>query len=209
LTGTLLAAAFGLQAVVSSLLFVVLLQLFRQMRLIRQTLASAAVVDVFRPGPLHAFSRLTSRAGIALLLLTGSTFVVLPSSAMAGEAFMIAWLPYVVIPPLIAVAAFVLPLYGMHGRLVAEKERLQSEVEQRLLALFGEINRDVDARDMTRLDGLNRATGAILQQREILAKLPTWPWSAGSVRAVGTAILLPLGVFLLQRFLLSQLLLTS
>jgi hypothetical protein len=183
-------------------MFVVLLQLFRQMRQIRQTLARAAIIDAFRPGPLHAFSRLTSRTGIILLLFTGSAFLVLPASSLAGEAFPITWLPYLFVPPLIAVAAFILPLYGMHGRLVAEKERLQNATEVRLQALFEEINRDVDVRDMARLEALNKATSAVVQQREILAKLPTWPWSAGTLRGFVTAIFLPLAIFVVQRILI-------
>ena len=204
LTGTLLAGAFGLQAAISSLMFVLLLQLFRQMGQIRRTLARSAVVDVFRPGPLHAFSRLTSRTGVILLLLLGSTFLVLPTSGMSEEVFAIYWLPYLVVPPLVAGAAFVLPLYGMHGRLVAEKERLQGETEERLQALFAEINRDIDGRELARADGLNKTLLSLLQQRDVLAKLPTWPWSAGTLRAFVTAIFLPLALFLAQR-VLSQL----
>jgi hypothetical protein len=41
----------------------------------------------------------------------------------------------------------------------------------------------------------------MLQQRDVLAKLPTWPWSTGTFRAVLSAILLPLFLFLLQALL--------
>ncbi len=52
--------------------------------------------------------------------------------------------------------------------------------------------------------GLNKALGTMLQQRDVVARLPTWPWSAGTLRAFVTAILLPLGLFIVQR-VLSQL----
>ena len=201
LTGVLFAGAFALQWVISSLVLVLLLQLFRQMGLIRRTLARSAVVDVFRPGPLHAFSRLTSRTGVILLLFIGSTFLVLPTSGMSEAAFAVYWLPYLVVPPIIAGAAFILPLYGMHGRLVAEKEQLQGEAEDRLQNLFAEINRDVDAREIARADGLNKSLASLLQQRDVLAKLPTWPWSTGTLSGFVTAIFLPLVLFLLQRAL--------
>ncbi|MEZ0239440.1 MAG: hypothetical protein ACAH65_01465 [Chloroflexota bacterium] len=198
LTGTLLAGAFGLQLTITSLMFVLLLQLFRQMGQIRRTLARSAVVDVFRPGPLHAFSRLTSRSSAILLLFIGSTILVLPTS-MPGEVFAVYWLPYLVVPPLVAAAAFILPLYGMHGRLVAEKERLQGETEERLQALFAELNGDIDGRELARADGLNKSLMSLLLQRDVLANLPTWPWSPGTLRGFLTAIFLPLVVFLLQQ----------
>ena len=39
------------------------------------------------------------------------------------------------------------------------------------------------------------------QQRDVLAKLPTWPWSVGTLRGFVTAILLPLVLFLIQMLL--------
>ena len=200
LTGTRLGAAFVLQSVVVSLMFVLLLQLVRQMGQVRRALAGLAIVDAFRPGPLHAFSRLTARTGIAVLLFTGSFIVIAPPPAATEPgALLVGWVPYLVFPPLIAVLAFVLPLSGMHGRLVAEKERLQGQAEERLQRLFAETNRDIDARDLSRADALNKMLTSQLQQRDVLAKLPTWPWSAGTLRGFVTAILLPLVVFLLQQ----------
>ena len=118
-----------------------------------------------------------------------------------SQVFLVIWAPYLFLPPIVAIIAFVQPLYGMHGRLVAEKERLRGEAEERLKGLLAEINRDVDARDMSRADGHSKTLGILLQQRDVIAKLPTWPWSTGTLRAFVTAILLPLGLFLVQRFL--------
>jgi len=197
LTGTLLAGAFVLQGWLSAVMLVLLLQLIRQIREIRALLARAVVVDVFRPGPLHAFARVTSVTGALLVLFVASSFLVIPLPAEPGTQ-LVAWLPYLVVPPIIAVGAFVLPLYGMHGRLVDEKERLQGEAEARLQGLFAELNRGIDAGDLSRADAVNKTLLSLLQQRDVLAKLPTWPWSAGTLRGFVTAILLPVFVFLLQ-----------
>jgi hypothetical protein len=89
----------------------------------------------------------------------------------------------------------------MHGRLVAEKERLQGESEERLQIVFAELNRDVDGRDVARADALNKTLLSMLQQREVLAKLPTWPWPSGTLRGFVTAIFLPPALFLVQRVL--------
>ena len=50
-----------------------------------------------------------------------------------------------------------------------------------------------------RADGLNKTLASRLQQRDLLAKLPAWPWSAGTLRGFVTAILLPLRLFLMRR----------
>jgi hypothetical protein len=197
-----MAGRFVLESFNGSILFLVLYQLIRQMRQVGRTLARSAVVDLFQPGPIYAFSKLTSRAGIAIVALVGSTAIATPIPT-DPRVFLVYWAPYLVLPPVLAAIAFIVPLYGMHGRLVAEKDRLQGEAEARLRSVLGEFNRDVDARELSRVDGLNKALATMLQQREVLARLPTWPWSAGTLRTFITAILLPIGLFLIQR-LLSQ-----
>ena len=58
-----------------------------------------------------------------------------------------------------------------------------------------------DCRATDRVDALDRTISALRHERELLAKLPTWPWSAGTIRGFGSALLLPIAVFLVQRFL--------
>jgi hypothetical protein len=193
----LVVAAGITQTLIIGILFVGLLQLVRQMRLIRTTLERSAIVDPFLPGPLSGFSRLTSSVGIAIIVLVSAGFVLTPIPSEPA-AFVTRSLPFLVGAPIIALIAFVVPLYGLHTRLAAEKDRLQGEAEHRLKALLAELNQDVDSRDLSRADGLNKTLASVGQQREILAKLPTWPWSSGTFRAMGTAILLPLFLFVIQ-----------
>ena len=184
------------QALIMGILFTGLLQLVRQMRLIRTTL-ELAIVDPFLPGPLNGFSRLTSDIGIAVIaIVTAGSFVTpIPAEPVA---FAVKSLPFLVGAPAIALIAFVLPLYGLHTRLDAEKARLQDEAEHRLKALLAALNEDIDRGDLARADGLNKQLTSMLQQRDVLAKLPTWPWSTGTFRAVITAILLPIVLFVVQ-----------
>ncbi len=68
-------------------------------------------------------------------------------------------------------------------------------------SLFAEINRDVDAREIARADGLNKSLASLLQQRDVLAKLPLAVVDRDPPRILVTAIFLPLVLFLLQRAL--------
>jgi len=67
---------------------------------------------------------------------------------------------------------------------------------------YGYVPGAEPAVDLTRADGLNKTLGSLLQQRDVLAKLPTWPWSPGTLRGFVTVILLPIILFLVQRYLL-------
>ena len=131
--------------------------------------------------------------------MTSGIFITPQSPDVAK--FLVTSAPYLVIPPIISTIAFVVPLYGLHGRLEVEKDRLQAEVEVRLKGLLAELNRDVDARDLRRADDLNKTLAPMLQQREVIARLPTWPWSTGTLRAIVTAILLPVFLFIVQLLL--------
>jgi len=64
-----------------------------------------------------------------------------------------------------------------------------------------EIHRAADERDVSRADGLNKLLGSLIAEREMVARLPTWPWQPGTVGAFVTAIFVPIGLFLITRAL--------
>jgi hypothetical protein len=193
----LVVGEFICQAVYTAILFQLLYWLIRQTTAVRRTLAHSVAIDIFRPGPLNAFATLTARPGIALSLLVAAGVLITGSSSTL-EAFLVNSAPYLVVPPVVAVIAFVLPLTGAHARLVEQKDRLRDDAERRLEATLGELNRDVDARDISRADGLNKTLASLILQRDVLARLATWPWSTSTLRTFVTALLLPMVLFLLQ-----------
>jgi hypothetical protein len=197
--GPVFVAVMVVQAFMTSFLFAFVYQLIRQARQVGLILDRWAVIDIFRPGPLNAFPRLMAMSGASVVLLVGSTIVL--ADPEAAGSFLVSWAPYVVAPPVVAVIAFVIPLFGTHQRLAAEKVRLADEAEERLKGLLGQVDRDIDARELGGLDPLDRALSLVLKEREIVAKLRTWPWSVGTARGFASAILLPLALYLAQRFL--------
>jgi hypothetical protein len=195
-----LALAFVIQLVVATVVLQVVYRLVRQVRLVREILERHVDVDVFRPGPLHAIAALTARPGAILTLLLATTVVVVPITT-DPVAFLVAWGPALLLPPIIAIGAFVAPLTGAHARLEAQKDQLQDATEQRIRGLLDDLNGDVDSRDLARMDAYNKALASLLVERDILTKLPTWPWSLGTLRSFLSAILLPLTLFVLQQVL--------
>ncbi len=51
------------------------------------------------------------------------------------------------------------------------------------------------------METLGKSIAALWRERDIIAKLPTWPWSTGTLRGFVSALLLPITLFLIQRLL--------
>ncbi len=51
----------------------------------------------------------------------------------------------------------------------------------------------------TRIDALTKAFTGLLAEREFVRRLPTWPWDPSALRAVASAIALPILLFLITR----------
>ena len=59
----------------------------------------------------------------------------------------------------------------------------------------------IETNDLSRADQLEKILNAVLSEREVLARLSAWPWSTGTFRGVASAVLLPIGIFLITRIL--------
>jgi hypothetical protein len=189
--------------------------LIRQVRIVSRLHRSVTKVNLLEPGPLQAMARLTARSAIVLILIQLLVFVPLPNmTAEARLALILFFLPLIGF----SVAAFVVPLRGMHDLLEAERERRLGEVSQRIDATVSALHQVVDeetrpTRDaeesrlaQVRIDALNKALTSLLLERDFVRKLSTWPWDTTTFRAVLSAVALPIVLFLLttaiDRFIL-------
>lgn len=197
---TALAFRLVAEGLTGAVLVLLVYQAIRQVRLVQSLHAMPDRVDIFQPRPLYAFSRLTGRIGLVLVAAIASSTLVVPP-VLESTAFWVVWAPWIIGPPLLAVAVFVIPLVGMHGRLAREKEHIQAESDTRLKAVLAELNAATDARDIARAEGLQKLLAAQVAQRDLLAKLHTWPWNAGTLGAFLPALALPVVVFVIQRLL--------
>jgi hypothetical protein len=174
-------------------------QSIRQLRAVSRIQAQATHVDLLRPAPLYAFSILTSRTAIVIALV-----FLLPTSitlqSFTSQTWWI-WVPWIGGGVVAAVAVFVLPLLGVQQRIVAEKERLQAEVGLRVAATMEAVHRSVDEGDLAQASALNGTLSSLIAERDLVSKLPTWPWQPGTGRAVVSAIALPIGLWLTTRAL--------
>lgn len=193
----LLPLLFVVQSLYAGVMFQLVYRLVRQMGLVRRTLATSVAIDIFRPAPLNAFAALTARPAVVLVLLTMSSVLLVP--IQADLSALVAWVPYVVVPPILATIAFVVPLTGVHRALADQKERLEEAAQVRLGAALADMAREVETRDLSRADAWNKTLANLQAEGAILAKLPTWPWSTATLRGFASAILLPISLLLAQQ----------
>lgn len=174
----------------------------RQLRFVTRLHGTLTHVNLFRRSPLYAFSKLTMRIGFGWIL--GLSVVAMSprfADFLHPQELFLFWGPFL---PLAALF-FVLPLTGIHRLLAREKTRLQEDIDQRIEAVVARIHGYQDADRLGDLDGMKTLLDSLMVEREMVAKLPTWPWQPGTLAGFASALLIPLAVWLLQQLLIGWL----
>jgi hypothetical protein len=190
----------AIQGIVYVLLFGILGTLcyhtLRQLRLVSSIYSTCTEVNLFNLPPLYAFSWLTARTSVGLILvpyvwiLTAPRLLDQPYIAGIFVGFGV-----------IAAITFVWPLLGIHRLLVEEKERERAENGERIAATMTELHRRVDERELGGREELKNTMDGLVAGRRVLDDISTWPWRPETMRGVAIALLLPIIVWLITRVL--------
>jgi len=165
-----------------------------QLRMVRRIYEFARPFDLFDREPIFAFSKVTSSTSVVLTFFLLSNLVV----AIPLHALDTGVVVFELIGVPLAVAAFIIPLWGAHTRLTAQKRGLQASTERRMKETLQKLDAELQVDDLSKMDQLQKALNNLVIEREVLARLPTWPWRPGTVTGVASAILLPTLLLLIQ-----------
>ncbi len=164
-----------------------------QLRQVSRIYGRHALVHLGDLGPHFALSVFTSRAAIAAI------FVVTGYSIGSAQIGSVALSLAILIPNLsLAGAAFLLPLLGAHQSLGAERDRARREANLQMEAAWIELHRIVGQGDYSRAPAVKDAITALDIELNRLARIPTWPWTPGTPRAVVATVFLPVFIWLIQ-----------
>ena len=165
-----------------------------QLRMVGRIYHLAQPFDLFDREPIFAFSKLTSSTSIVLTFFLLSNLVVaIPLHALDAGVVV-----FELIGVPLALAAFLMPLWGGHTQLTAQKRELQTRTERRMKETLQKLDAYLQADDLSEMDQLQKALNNLVIERDVLARLPTWPWRPGTVTGVASAILLPTLLLLIQ-----------
>lgn len=173
---------------------------FRQLNLVSRIYRHAQLLDLFNLSPLYAFSALAARTAIAWALALYLTALIFPqvlrNSVTVGLT---------IFQVVLLFAVFTLPLAGIHQRIQSAKSKALQEVGTSLNRILRELNHRAQNYSFDDVDVLNRLFASLNTGRDILSKVPTWPWSPGTPLTVATALFLPVILFVIERLLLGML----
>lgn len=172
----------------------------RQLRLVARIHREATAIDPFDRTPIYAFSGLTFRTGLAFVL-SGYYALVVNGALEAGNVAVVLAISAVFA---LGIACFVLPLLGIHDRLVRAKDGLMREVDGRLGSLGAEMYRRVDAGQFDGTKVISESIAGVATLRDRIARLPTWPWPPNLLRGFLSALLLPVLVYVASRLIGGQ-----
>lgn len=184
-TGFMVATFYGL-----------IIRSIRQLRMVDKLHSRAAKINLLKLEPAHAFSTLTARTGIGVILLLVFAYAVAPEEFNTLLDIILFLLTI-----LIAIAIFVMPLLGMRDRLDKEKECALHQASDMLQVAIDSLHGKVEERGFDDVAGMENAINALIREREMLKKIPTWPWDPRTIRSFGSAMLLPIAIWLVTRLL--------
>ena len=185
-----------------------LLHTIHQLRMVDRIQSMAPDISLFHTRPVYALSALTARTGIGIAMFVYWVAYLNYGLEIFGPqaALLVIDLSITGLLLLTSSGAFVIPLLGMHERLVKEKNRALYEVNERIELVIARLHAKVDSTSADETDAANKNLESLLLEAETLSKTSTWPWSPETLRTFLGAIALPVIVWLittaLDRFIL-------
>jgi hypothetical protein len=189
LTGVLI----GTGLVTYSLGSIIYYHSLRQLQLVHRTMKMVKHFNLFHLDPVYSFSQVTSRTGIAWVILLTLTLLTFPIRLAAAPMLILLALQVI-----LAISAFVLPLQVVHRRLVLEKRILMADHQRQVETAIKRLHRNVESNELAEMVQLNSALTGLTTEREMLNKIPTWPWRAGMLKDFLSITVLPIILFLVQ-----------
>ncbi len=174
---------------------------FHQLRLVNHIHSVATVIDLLHPAPLYAFSNLSAQTGLIFIIVLWFDLVFNPETFVNLGLILLNVLGLI----FFAIACFVVPLWGMHRKLVREKQRLDWEINQRIEESLQLLFQRVDASEFHDADPLNKSISSLMITHDFIGKIPTWPWRPETFTLFFSAVTLPIIVYVIQMFLKSLL----
>jgi predicted permease len=153
-------------------------------------------LDIFNPAPVYAVSRYSSQASVTLLVINYALlYASVPDLLLSRYAFVFHGLIMGV-----SLIYFFVPLASINQRMRAAKSALLAELGGDIKRVYQHVHSGVTRQRFAQVNSLRTSVGALKDELEIVQKIPTWPWQPDTLRNLLTPLLLPIVIYLSQRY---------
>ena len=180
----------------NAFIYAVMVRSLRQLVLIKR-LFSKYEVDIFNRRPIYALSRYASLVSIiALLIVYGFQSIAFPSFLLTPFGLLIQFLTLMV-----ALAMFLIPLVDINRAMRSAKEQLLTEMGKDLKEVQKRVHLSVARKNLKNISDLKTAVNVLREEMDLVQRISAWPWQAETLRNLFVPLLIPIFVYLVQRFL--------
>jgi len=177
-----------------SILFSLIIRSIRQLRMVRWLHAQAANIDLLKLEPAHAFSSLSARTGIGIVMILVIAFLVDPSSFDTKMSII-----STAVILLLAIGIFVWPIIGIRDDLEEEKARVLDGISDILNNTLTGLHDKLEKGDYQNVPAMEKGITALIQERELFARISTWPWDLRTLRSFASTLLVPVFLLVISR----------
>jgi len=172
-----------------------LVSVVRLLRTVNRLHREAPTVDLLNPDPVRAFSSATAFVGFGFAGILTFSGLTDPNTFSSQAGLLL-----VAITALVAVASFLIPLWGMHARLQAERARMLGQIGRRLDTTLDRLYALVDENRSGATELRDRML-ALTAARDLVLNQSSWPWRPETLRWLISALVIPIAIWGVTRLL--------
>ncbi len=177
------------------------LRSIRQLAIIARIHRESTNIRLYDAGPHNAFARFTLVAAVSITV----PYAIIEVIGSLLNSISVVEVVLFVLSIVLSIVLFVVPLNGMHRRLVHEKNGQLAANGEAFELVSSRVHADVDAGDYARADEANKVISSLALEADRLRKISAWPWSAETLRGFASALGLPILLWLIT-FILARVL---
>lgn len=172
-------------------------RVIRQLRFASKLYASTEKIDLYYLKPIYSLSRLAVWTSLSVLVIINLNVLLLTPQLMESSAF----ISVLVLAMLLSLATFLMPLYGIKRRILAEKNRVMAATGKDIETAYDRLDTAIRSGDSKKLADIKIMLDLVHRKKEFVHAIPVWPWNPGTFTALLTAIILPIVLGILSRIL--------
>jgi len=170
-------------------------RVIRQLRFASRVYASTRDFNLFHLRPLYALSRLAAWTSLSVVIIVDLNMALLTPRLVVSSMFIV----FLVLIMLLALATFLLPLYGIKRRILVQKNQMVAATGEEIESAYLRLAQAIKSGDSKKLADVRTILDLVHRKREFVHSIPVWPWNPGTFTAVVSAVLLPVILGVLSR----------